>query len=303
MSPPITTVAVTAQLLRTMPLPAVGNTVDKNERGHVLLVAGSREIPGSALLTATSALRAGAGKVTLLTSAGVATHLALAVPEARVIALHENAKGALEIDPTTLEVLADTHFDVLVIGPGLQGENGVQILVETLLAGLNYANVILDACAINHIKRSKNKVCSFLITPNAGEVAHLKKISKEDAVDKALELAQKMAEQWDCIVAVKGPTTIIAKPDGETFRHEGGNSGLAISGSGDCLTGLIAGLVSRGSELAQASLWGVYVHARIGDLLAERYGGIGYLASEIPAEIPNIIHRELAGDRISSSPD
>ncbi len=95
--------------------------------------------------------------------------------------------------------------------------------------------------------------------------------------------------RWNAVVALKGAITHIATPDGRMWRHEGGNLGLAISGSGDALSGLIVGLASRGASLEQAAAWGVTLHARAGQQLAARFGTLGYLAREIAAEVPTLM--------------
>ncbi|MGZ5162704.1 MAG: ADP-dependent NAD(P)H-hydrate dehydratase [Burkholderiales bacterium] len=97
------------------------------------------------------------------------------------------------------------------------------------------------------------------------------------------------ARAWNAVVALKGAITYIAAPDGRLWRHEGGNVGLATSGSGDVLSGIIAGLVARGTPLEEASMWGVALHARAGARLAERLGPLGYLAREIPDEVPSLM--------------
>ena len=84
---------------------------------------------------------------------------------------------------------------------------------------------------------------------------------------------------------------MIASPDGAAWIHEGGNAGLAMSGSGDTLAGIVAGLVARRVTLEQAAAWGVALHARAGEMLAERVGPLGYLARELAAEIPGLLER------------
>jgi NAD(P)H-hydrate repair Nnr-like enzyme with NAD(P)H-hydrate dehydratase domain len=97
---------------------------------------------------------------------------------------------------------------------------------------------------------------------------------------------------------MKGSTTFIAAPEGEVWRHDGGNAGLGTSGSGDTLAGIIVGLAARGAPLEQAGAWGVALHARAGVRLAERFGPLGYLAREIAAEIPALMHAlGSAGDK------
>jgi ADP-dependent NAD(P)H-hydrate dehydratase len=134
-----------------------------------------------------------------------------------------------------------------------------------------------------------------LLTPHAGEMAHLTGIAKGEILGAPDRHALEFAARWNATVALKGARTIIATPDGERWQHEGGNIGLATSGSGDVLAGVIAGLAARGADLAQAASWGVALHARAGERLAERFGKLGYLARELPDTIPALME-QAAGD-------
>jgi hydroxyethylthiazole kinase-like uncharacterized protein yjeF len=129
-----------------------------------------------------------------------------------------------------------------------------------------------------------------IVTPHAGEMAHMLGISKKQVLADPSAAARAAARRWGVMVVLKGATTVIAAPNGQSWRHEGGNIGLAVSGSGDVLAGVIGGLAARGAPLEQAGAWGVTLHAQAGDTLAERHGPLGYLASEIAAEIPKLMH-------------
>jgi NAD(P)H-hydrate repair Nnr-like enzyme with NAD(P)H-hydrate dehydratase domain len=124
-----------------------------------------------------------------------------------------------------------------------------------------------------------------LITPHAGEMAHLSGGQKDDISAEPLRAAREAGRRWNAVVALKGPQTVIVKPGGGAWLHEGGNAGLATSGSGDTLAGAIAGLAARGASLEQACAWGVVLHARAGEQLAQRLGPLGYLARELPLEM------------------
>jgi NAD(P)H-hydrate repair Nnr-like enzyme with NAD(P)H-hydrate dehydratase domain len=102
--------------------------------------------------------------------------------------------------------------------------------------------------------------------------------------------ARRAALEFRCVVALKGRETFIASPDGRAYVNRAGTIGLATSGSGDVLAGLIAGLVARGAEPLRAAAWGVYTHALAGERLSSRYGPLGLLARELPAEIPGVMH-------------
>jgi ADP-dependent NAD(P)H-hydrate dehydratase len=304
---------VDAALLREWPLPMPGSDGDKEVRGHVLVLGGSREMPGAVILAATAAMRAGAGKLTIATGNSVAQLVALAIPEARVIGLEETEAGGFTRDAVgTLDPLAD-RVDAILVGPGMQDEAATAELVHALLPRLEGSDtsVVLDACAMGTLLhppagwpsgRAFRFERPLVVTPHAGEMAHLTGIAKDQVVAEPDGHAARAAAHWNAVVALKGARTVIAEPGGERWQHEGGNIGLAISGSGDTLAGIIAGLAARGASLAQATCWGVALHARAGERLAERFGMLGYLAREIPGEIPALLgdaagHRGGAGGR------
>jgi hydroxyethylthiazole kinase-like uncharacterized protein yjeF len=295
---------IDSSLLRGWPLPMPANEGDKEERGHVLILGGSREMPGAVILAATAAMRAGAGKLTIATGRSVAQLVALAIPESRVLGLDETEAGGFTVDAVAaLDPLAD-KINAILIGPGMQDEAATARLVHALLPRLEGSNasVLLDANAMGAILYPPDGVNApfrfnvpVLITPHAGEMAHLTGMDKDEILAAPDRVALEAAQRWNAVVALKGARTVIVAPGGERWQHEGGNIGLATSGSGDVLAGIIAGLAARGVELAQAAGWGVSLHARAGERLAARFGKLGYLARELPDEIPALLE-QAAGD-------
>ena len=294
---------VDTSLLRSWPLPVPSNDADKEDRGHVLVLGGSREMPGAVILAATAALRAGAGKLTIATGRSVAQLVALAIPESRVLGLAENDAGGFTVEAVAaLDPLAD-KISAILIGPGMQDEAATARLVHALLPRLDGSDtkVILDAEAMGAVLHppAGNPPFRFnvpvLLTPHAGEMAHLTGIAKDEIGAAPDRHAFEAAQEWNAVVALKGARTVIAAPGGERWQHEGGNVGLATSGSGDVLAGIVAGLAARGATLAQAVAWGVALHARAGERLAERYGRLGYLARELCDVIPALLE-QAAGD-------
>jgi ADP-dependent NAD(P)H-hydrate dehydratase len=291
------TMNVDAATLRAWPLPMPSGDADKEQRGHVLVLGGSREMPGAVILAATAALRAGAGKLTMATGASVAQLVALAIPEARVLGLAETPEGGFTRDATDrLDPLAD-KVNAILIGPGMQDEPATAALVRALLPRLDDTAVVLDACAMGIVLQpdlaGARAAFRFerpvILTPHAGEMAHLTGKDKAAILADPDRHAAAAARGWNAVVVLKGARTVIGAPDGTLWQHEGGNIGLAISGSGDALAGIILGLAARGASLEQAACWGVALHARAGEKLAERYGVLGYLAREISDEIPALM--------------
>lgn len=279
------------RLLRRWPLPPVAGDADKEDRGRVLVIGGSRELPGAALLAAIAALRAGAGKLVVATAQSVAQALALALPEARVIGLPEAQDGSFA--PEAVELVADSarQTSAALIGPGLMGTQGTCRFVERLLPLLAHAPVVLDALAMDVVGPLQRFEQPVLFTPHAGEMAHLSGRRKEDVAADPTTAATQAAGTWNATVALKGATTIIATPHARCWRHEAGHPGLATSGSGDVLAGLIAGFAAQQAPLDQACAWGVVLHSLAGAALGRRVGPVGYLARELAAQVPPLVRK------------
>ena len=293
-----TTIRVDDALLRGWSLPMPSDGGDKEERGSLLVIGGSRQMPGAVILAATAAMRAGAGKLAIATGNSVAQLVALAIPESRVIGLAETADGGIATAAAATLESMQGRLDAVLIGPGMLDEPAICEFVHALLPMLDGVPVILDAAAMGVVCNSQDGGEGFLgrygaqvlLTPHAGEMAHLCGASKEAVSEDPEALARRMAQRWRASVALKGPVTYIAAPDGRLWKHEGGNIGLAASGSGDTLAGIIVGLAARGATLEQAGAWGVALHARAGDRLAERSGPLGYLTRDLAAEVPMLMH-------------
>jgi ADP-dependent NAD(P)H-hydrate dehydratase len=295
-------IVVDDALLRRWPLPMPSDEGDKEERGRLLVIGGSRQMPGAVILAATAAMRAGAGKLAIATGASVAHLVALAIPESRVIGLPETGEGGIATAAAEALKSMKGRLDAVLIGPGMQDEPAICEFVHALLPMLDGVSVVLDAAAMGVVCDADahgGGTAGFLgrygarvlLTPHAGEMAHLSGASKEDVANDPEGMARRMALRWQATVALKGPLTHIATPDGRVWKHEGGNVGLAASGSGDTLAGIIVGLAARGAPLEQAGSWGVALHARAGDRLAERTGPLGFLTRDLAAEVPMLMHR------------
>lgn len=276
--------------LRDWPLPKHDGASDKESRGSVLVVAGSREIPGAAILAATAALRAGAGKLTIATASSVAASIAISIPEARVIALPEDSAGMVLPQGAKLLKEFGGRAAAALIGPGLMEGPMSGEFVENLLGFLEEVPVILDAGAMDVILTRRTFNQPVLMTPHAGEMAHLSGTSKDEVLSRGLEITQEMAGRLNAVIALKGATTFVVSPDRPGWRHTASIPGLGTSGSGDVLAGIMVGLAARGVRLDHAAAWGVVLHALAGKQLARHNGPLGFLARELLDEIPALMH-------------
>lgn len=287
---------ITPTLLRHMPLPQPDEEGDKEERGRVLVVGGSREMPGAAILAATAALRAGAGKLQIATNRSVAQSVAVAVPEARIFALPETKTGAISVSAAAEIIERAKDVNAVLFGPGMIDEESAARLVGRVLPRIGKATVILDAAALHCFKESPQCLydldCKAVVTPHAGEMAKMMNVSKSSVTSKPLAIAGEAAQNLRAVVVLKGAETHIASHNSsKSYCNRKGNVGLATSGSGDTLSGIITGLAARGAMPLQAAVWGVYLHARAGDALAKRVGRLGYLARELLAEVPALMSK------------
>ena len=265
-------VVITPRLLREWPLPVPEG--GKDARGTVLVVGGSRYTPGAVLLAGVAALRAGAGVLQLAVAESTAAALSIQVPEAMVIGVPETRGGSVAGEPPPrLRDLAG-EARVILVGPGLD---------DVDLAG-ELIGHLLDAYALGALSRDpgllKGRSQPVILTPHLTEAGYL--LGRDPSGDLAADAAE-MATRYGAVVSLYGT---VVEPDGRAWREESGDAGLGTSGSGDVRAGIVAGLLSRGCEPAQAACFGAYVHAVGGRRLIPRFGRIGYLARELLDEIP-----------------
>jgi ADP-dependent NAD(P)H-hydrate dehydratase len=285
---------IDAGLLRRFPLPGLDPGTDKNNRGRVLVAGASATSAGAVTLSGLAAFRAGAGKVLLAVPQPLAMLMAVGFPEAGV----HGFSGTMDADPdpraaaSEIAVLA-AKVDAALIGPGFTNESSAQELTKRLLAEVEGPAFVIDALSLtglwNQQELLRRHRGRLVITPHAGEMARLSGASKDEVCADPLGFAAEAAQRLDCVVVLKGSTTVIAQPQGAAFIHQAALAALATSGSGDVLAGVLAGLLARGMPPLPAAAWAVFLHAQAGRILCERFGPVGLLARELPAEIPALM--------------
>jgi hydroxyethylthiazole kinase-like uncharacterized protein yjeF len=273
--------------LHEHPLPAVVDG-DKETKGRILIIAGSRDVPGAALLCATAAMRAGAGKLRIATVESIATGLGIAMPEAMVVGLPQDEQGGFA--SFALDSLKEqaSKVDAVVAGPGLQPNDICDDLARALLG--SEARLALDAALLHALDTpASDRASPPVLLPHAGELASLLDCDEDQIERDPVGCGLHAAKRYRSIVLVKGVTSHVVTPDGNAWTYEGGAPGLGVSGSGDVLAGIVGGLLARGAEPLDALLWAVWLHGEAGAALAKKVGPIGFLAREIPDEIPRLL--------------
>lgn len=279
-----------AAWLRRHPLPVHPEDTDKNSRGRVMLVGGSLRVPGGLMLTALAAFRAGAGKVQMGLPEPLAIPTGIAMPEAGIFALpHEEGEIA------DASVLTDKleGCDCLVLGPAMASPSAAVAMMDALLPAMEAGPVVIDAACVGAAAARLAAVEALaggaILTPHIGEMAQLTGLAADEIEARRDGIAVEWAARLRAVIVMKGATTLVASPDGEVAAYGGGGVGLATGGSGDVLTGIVAGLCARGLPAFEAACWGVWLHGEAGRRLGERLGPMGFLARELPGEVPSLM--------------
>ena len=264
------------------PLPPVIDG-DKETKGRVLILAGSREVPGAALLCATAAMRAGAGKLRIATAESIALQIGVAMPEAMVVGIPETGQAEAVKEQAA-------RVDAVVAGPGMSSGDECRKIAEALIK--SDTRIALDAALLHALKPVEaDRGTPPILLPHAGELASLLDCGEAEIERDPIGCGLGAAERYRALVLVKGVTSHVVTPAGECWIYDGGAPGLGVSGSGDVLAGIVGGLLARGAEPLNALLWSVWLHGEAGARLAAKVGPIGFLSREIADEIPGLMPR------------
>ena len=282
-------------LVGEFPLPDHPDDSDKEERGRLLVVAGSRELAGAALLAGIAGLRAGAGKLQIATAESIAVPLAVAIPEARVIGLSETEAGCIAEEEVDRLISWSAEAQAVLLGCGLQHGPPLDILIDRLFEARLEVPLVLDAAVLGSLAERAASLRAWpsgaILLPHAGEMARLLDCEREEVTADPLAAARRAAETFGAITLIKGEYSHIVARDGQAFRFKGGGVGLATSGSGDTLAGIVGGLAARGADPLTATLWGVYLHGEAGRRLSSEVGRVGFLARELLDLVPGLMQR------------
>ncbi|HET7657313.1 MAG TPA: NAD(P)H-hydrate dehydratase [Bacillales bacterium] len=265
----------------------------KGSHGKGLLVAGSREMTGAAVLSAKAALRGGAGL------------LATAVPDiAHPIIASQVTEATYKICPSengffSGETPFDLQYDAIAVGPGMGREKGPLKVLETLLKEFE-GPLVIDADGLFHLKELtsvlKQRNHETILTPHPGEMARLLDVSAQEVQASRFEAAKNFAVEYGVYLVLKGPYTIVTTPEGKQFVNSTGNPALAKGGTGDVLTGLILAFIMQHSCLQAAISNAVYLHGMAADrLVRNSHSSIDVTATDVIEEFPAMMHELFTG--------
>jgi NAD(P)H-hydrate epimerase len=267
---------------------------NKGSYGHVTVIGGSLGKAGAAAMSGFAALRAGAGLSTVVTPKSVLATVASFHPELMTEPLPETEQGSI-----SLKTLG-SGFDKLLerktvaIGPGISRHPETAEFVRTVVErseNSSVINMVIDADALNAFEGAADKLNgrgrTVVITPHPGEMSRLTGLSIAEIQSNRLEVARRFAREHQLIVVLKGHRTLIATPDGTVWVNPTGNPGMATGGTGDILTGFVAGLLAQHpDEPLEASALAVYLHGLAGDLASEKLGENSMVATDLVRFLP-----------------
>ncbi len=274
------------------PRPADSN---KGSYGHVLVVGGSRGKAGSVAMAGMAALRSGAGLATVATAESVLPTVAGFHPELMTEPLAETVEGTIaRMSIERIETLIKGK-SVLAIGPGISQFSETSELVRTLAAKENVP-IVLDADGLNAFAGRTNELNGkgrlLVITPHPGEMARLVGCSIADVQKDRLGVARKFAREHELIVVLKGNRTLVVQPDGEGWVNTTGNPGMSTGGTGDILTGMVAGMIAQHRKDAMLAVCAaVHLHGLAGDVMLESVGEHSMVATDLLRGLPESFRR------------
>lgn len=276
------------------PLPAIHDGLGKEERGRVLLIAGSTLVPGAPRLAAEAALRIGAGKVKIATVAAQAPSLGMMMPEAAVVGIPTDLEGEPAAETAPILTPQLDRCETLIAGCGMSARpQTAELIIALLEAMAPRCTVLLDAGAMTALAGESSRVRALdrqiIMTPHHGELAHLLNRSRAAIGRDPSAAARAAAKAFSAIVVLKDHDTLIVTPGGKLLTCEAPTPGLGTAGSGDVLAGVIGGLLARGVDPLAAAGWGVWLHGAAGLAAASRFGTLGFLASDLLRELPAIV--------------
>jgi NAD(P)H-hydrate epimerase len=274
--------------VRLPQLPVRAAEAHKGDFGRVFVIAGSRGMVGAGCLAAKAALRSGAGLVTLAVPASVWDVAATKLTCVMTAGFADTPGGAFAESAFEPLMERSGRADVVALGPGLGREVETGRLVRKLAEKLE-PPLVIDADGLFHLSgrldRLKGRKSSTVVTPHPGEMANLIGSDTAEVQADRVGTAKNVAREYHVVCVLKGAGTVVS--DGRrTYVNTTGNPGMATGGTGDVLTGVIAGLIGQGLSAFDASVLGVYLHGLAGDLAAEHFGVHGLIASDVLDSLP-----------------
>ena len=296
----INTELLTQEWVRTR-LPQRGPGSHKGTFGHALVVAGSRDYVGAAYLASQGAARVGPGLVTLVSPEGVYPMLASKLTEVMHLPVPQDTEGRFQPEAARLIKEKLSRFSSMLLGCGFGKSQGLVEFVRELLFAIPQPVLpaVIDADGLHNLSKIENWWMHLkgptVLTPHPGEMSALTGIATSAIQSDRIHMALDWSVRWGHVVVLKGAHTVVASPGGKCWVSPFANPALASGGTGDVLTGVIAGLMAQGLSPEEAACCGVYLHGLAGEAVREEHGDAGTLAGDVVAALPRAINAVKSG--------
>ncbi|CUS78371.1 NAD(P)H-hydrate epimerase [Candidatus Kryptobacter tengchongensis] len=281
-------------------LPVRPFNVHKYSCGKIFALVGSPGLTGAATMSTLSAMKVGAGAVIAGVPESLSPILEMKLTEVMKLPLPETNEHTIGWNALDLIEEYIEWADVLIIGPGISKNYETKQVILNVIKKLN-KKAVIDADGLNALVGNLNILKSLhneiVLTPHSGEFSRLTDLPIEKIEREKIEVARNFAVEYGVVLVLKGDTTVIANPEGEVFINPTGNPGMATAGSGDVLTGMIAGFMGQGLSAVDASICGVYLHGLAGDIARDKLGELPMMAMDILNAIPDAIQKVIKEEK------
>lgn len=272
-------------------LPGRPQDTHKGECGRIFILAGSTGLTGAAAMASDACVRSGAGLVVLGIPQSLNQIMEMKLTETMTVPLPETESGSISLAAETEIISRLKWANACAIGPGLGRNPETLALARKIIAGLQIPSVI-DADALFALADDRESLKALppdcILTPHLGEFARLVEMHTDAVKDIRVELVREKAQEWGCVIVLKGSPSLIASPNGRVYLNPSGNAGMATGGVGDVLTGHLAALLGMGISAEDAAITGVYLHGLAGDFAGSEKGAYGLSATDIIETLPGI---------------
>ncbi len=272
-------------------LPKRASVSHKGSYGRLFALAGSKGLTGAAVMACSSALKCGAGLITLGCAESLNTIFEIALKEVMTMPLNDE-NGIISAKAIPKIIKSINSSDVCLFGPGAGKSNGITKIAESITS-IENAYVIADADALNAMADTpdilKNNKSKLILTPHIGEFSRLTGLSTEKILSDTKKYASDFAKKYNVTLVLKSHRTVVCSPDGRCLKNISGNPGMATGGTGDVLAGVIASFAAQGMNPFDAAITGVYIHSLAADMAAQEFGEYSLTPSDIISYLPYAI--------------
>lgn len=261
----------------------------KGDYGKVLIIAGSRNMSGAAVMCAKSAIKTGCGLVKLAVPKAIQPVVQGVLSEVITYGM-EDVEGIFSYKALDKLIALSEECDAVAVGPGMTYNSDITELISKLVINIDKP-FVLDADALNALQGKLDilKGKNVILTPHYGEMARIAQLKIDEIKNDIFGCVKNFCTKYCVTLVLKGARSVIGSKDGCIYINKTGNPGMATAGSGDALTGMIVSFLAQGFLSLESAIYGVFYHGKAGDIAKEKYGEYGMTATNIIEYVPEAL--------------